>query len=109
MITITPEKEAYEPIQWELAETVAKRIGVGRRTIMGWVKAGKLPAHKLNGVWRFDPQEVDNYILRKTMVKEDSGEMDDRVKKMIGRQKLNLHNRIRKTQSSHEGGKHVST
>lgn len=45
-------------------QEVEKRLGVGRYTIMGLVRRGELPGMKIGQRWRFDEEDVEQYLRR---------------------------------------------
>ncbi len=47
------------------AEDVAAMINCGPSTIYEWAKSGRIPSLKLNGLVRFVPEEVQEWILKK--------------------------------------------
>jgi len=44
---------------------VAKYLQVKERTVYSWTQSEKIPAVKLNGVWRFRKSEIDEWIEKK--------------------------------------------
>lgn len=46
---------------------VAQFIGTSRRTIYNMINLHRLPAVKLGGQWRFDPNAVKNWITVRTI------------------------------------------
>lgn len=53
--------------QWLTAREAAHYLNVKRRTLLLWVRQGKIPAHRLSGVrrcvWRFLRAELDAMLL----------------------------------------------
>jgi len=53
--------------EWLTAAEAAQHLKVGRRTLLQWVREGKIPAHRLSGirrcVWRFLKTELDAMLL----------------------------------------------
>lgn len=43
------------------AKQVASRFGVEHITVRRWVLRGLLPAHKIGGIWLFDPVDLDAF------------------------------------------------
>lgn len=52
--------------EWMTAAEAAHHLKVKRRTLLQWVREGKIPAHKLSGtkrrVWRFLKHELDDML-----------------------------------------------
>lgn len=52
--------------EWLTAVEAAQHLKVKRRTLLQWVREGKVPAHKLSGtkrrVWRFLKHELDGML-----------------------------------------------
>lgn len=47
------------------AAEVADMLNVHYRTVLELRKAGELPAVAIGGTWRFDPDDIQDYINRK--------------------------------------------
>lgn len=47
------------------ASEVADMLNVHYRTVLELRKAGELPAVAIGGTWRFDPDDIQDYINRK--------------------------------------------
>jgi excisionase family DNA binding protein len=54
-------------IDWLTAEEAAQHLKVKRRSLLLWVRQGKLPAHALVGIkrriWRFRRSDLDAVLL----------------------------------------------
>jgi excisionase family DNA binding protein len=37
-------------------------MGLSEKALYAWVEKGRMPAHKLGRIWRFDRQELDDFI-----------------------------------------------
>lgn len=52
--------------EWLTAAEAALHLKVKRRTLLQWVRGGRVPAHKLSGtkrrVWRFLKNELDDML-----------------------------------------------
>lgn len=52
--------------EWLTSSEAAQHLKVKRRTLLQWVREGKVPAHKLSGtkrhVWRFLKHELDGML-----------------------------------------------
>lgn len=47
------------------AKDVAERLNCHYRTVHDLRRRGELPAIPVGGVWRFDPNDIDQYIKEK--------------------------------------------
>lgn len=47
-------------------DEVAAYLKAGKRTVYRLASSGKIPAFKLGGTWRFQRQEIDRWIKRRT-------------------------------------------
>ena len=43
-------------------EEVADYLQIRRETLYRWLKAGRLPGHKVGRAWRFAKQELDEWV-----------------------------------------------
>lgn len=63
---MTPQRE------WLTSTEAAAHLKVKRRTLLQWVREGKVPAHRLSGtkrcVWRFLQSELDAMLLPSSAV-----------------------------------------
>lgn len=41
---------------------VARKVGLSEWGIRLYLKAGTIPAYRVGGVWRFDPDEIDVWL-----------------------------------------------
>lgn len=59
-------------MEWLTAAEAAKHLKVKPRTLLQWVRDGKVPAHKLSGtqrrVWRFLKSELDGMLIPSSAV-----------------------------------------
>lgn len=51
---------------------VCAYLHISRDTVMNWIKKGGMPAHQKGRLWRFDVNEVDEW-----MKNNDSGSISD--------------------------------
>lgn len=51
--------------RWLSVEEIAHYLGVKKDTIYKWLKAGKIPAHKVGRLWKFKIEEVDHWVRSK--------------------------------------------
>lgn len=61
---------------WLTTEEAASYLKVRTRTLLLWVRQGKLPAYSLSGtkrhVWRFRQEDLDSTLLSKPVVSSGS-------------------------------------
>ena len=43
-------------------EDLAKYLKLQKQTIYNWLNQGKISGMKIGGVWRFDKQEIDQWL-----------------------------------------------
>jgi len=51
-----------KPEPWVLLEEIAEYLKVSTDTIHRWIRAKKIPAHKIGRMWRFKVAEVDDWV-----------------------------------------------
>jgi len=58
--------------EWMTSEEAATYLKVKPRSLLLWVRQGKLPAYALSGtrrrIWRFRKADLDNAVLAKAVV-----------------------------------------
>ena len=63
---------SHQVTEWLTAAEAAHHLKVKRRTLLQWVREGKVPAHRLSGtqrcVWRFLKSELDVMLMRSSAV-----------------------------------------
>ncbi|MBU1318827.1 MAG: helix-turn-helix domain-containing protein [candidate division Zixibacteria bacterium] len=47
---------------WLTLEEAAKHLKIGKSTIYRLAREGDLPAHRMGRVWRFDAEELDEWL-----------------------------------------------
>lgn len=52
---------ATEP--WVSLEDIAEHLKVSTDTIHRWIRARKIPVHRIGRFWRFKVSEVDEWVL----------------------------------------------
>ena len=52
-------------------DEVAKVLGLSRRTVVGWLEAGKLPGIKVGNRWRVKEEDLDKFIDEPNMYFND--------------------------------------
>lgn len=58
-------------------DEVAAYLKVGKRTVYRLAAAKKIPAFKVGGTWRFQRQEIDQWIKRQTAEAHGNGDPGD--------------------------------
>lgn len=48
--------------KWMTIMEIAEYLKVSRETILNWINKKNMPAHKAGKLWRFDMNEVDEWI-----------------------------------------------
>jgi len=81
---------------------VANILGVKQPTLYSWVTNGSVPSYKLNGLIRFDLEEIEEWVknLKQTHYKVNTGikkgsnnqDIDNIIKKAIDESKGNIYN-----------------
>jgi excisionase family DNA binding protein len=70
--------------EWLTTDEAARYLKVKPRSLLLWVRQGKLPAYALSGtrrrVWRFRREDLDSTLLARPVVNSQplSGHSDDR-------------------------------
>ena len=63
---------SHQVTEWLTAAEAAHYLKVKRRTLLQWVREGKVPAHRLSGtqrcVWRFLKSELDAMLMPSSAV-----------------------------------------
>ncbi len=50
--------------RWLSVEEIANHLGVSKESIYRWLEKGRIPAHRVGKLWRFDAGEIDDWIRR---------------------------------------------
>lgn len=48
--------------KWLSMKEVCAYIGISRDTVMNWIKKEGMPAHQKGRLWRFDINEIDEWM-----------------------------------------------
>ena len=51
---------------------VSEYLKISERTTYGWVKEGLLPAFKVGNAWRFDRNDIDEWIEKQKQASDSS-------------------------------------
>lgn len=49
---------------WMSAEEIAAHLGVTKDTVYSWIAERGMPAHKVGRLWKFQADEVDDWVRR---------------------------------------------
>ncbi len=58
---------------WLSAEEIAVHLGVPTDTVYAWIADRGMPAHKVGRLWKFQADEVDEWVRRGGASKATSG------------------------------------
>lgn len=47
---------------WVSLEEIAEHLKVSTDTIHRWIRAGKIPVHRVGRFWRFQVSEIDEWV-----------------------------------------------
>lgn len=53
-----------ETERWLSVEEIAAHLGISKETIYRWLERGRIPAHKVGKQWRFQIEEVNEWVRR---------------------------------------------
>lgn len=48
--------------KWLSMKEVSAYLGISRDTVMNWIKKEGMPAHQKGRLWRFDINEIDEWM-----------------------------------------------
>ena len=48
--------------RWLSVEEIALYLGISKETVYRWLDRGKIPAHRIGKLWKFQTVEVDAWI-----------------------------------------------
>lgn len=48
--------------KWMSMKQVCVYLGISRDTVTKWIKNKDMPAHQIDRIWRFDKDEVDEWM-----------------------------------------------
>lgn len=52
------------PQPWLSAEDIAAHLGITKDTVYAWIANRDMPAHKVGRLWKFQTDEVDEWVRR---------------------------------------------
>lgn len=50
--------------RWLSVEEIAEHLGVSKESIYRWLERGRIPAHRVGKQWRFQVEEVNEWVRR---------------------------------------------
>ena len=53
-----------QKVEWMNTKQIAAHLGVSKETLYRWIKAEKIPKHRIGKLWKFNPIEVDKALKR---------------------------------------------
>lgn len=81
---------------------VSNLLGVKESTLYSWVNNGSIPSYKLNGVLRFDMEEIEEWVRKSKQTRHEGNtgmkkgsknqDLDRIIKKAIDETKGNIYN-----------------
>jgi excisionase family DNA binding protein len=61
---VDPERSFMEIAEsWVGIEFIAEYLGVNQTTIRNWIKAKRIPAHRIGRQWKFKLSEIETWII----------------------------------------------
>lgn len=51
-----------KPSPWLSVDEIAEHLGIKRDTVYLWIDKKGLPAHKVGRLWKFQVEEVDEWV-----------------------------------------------
>jgi excisionase family DNA binding protein len=48
--------------RWLSVDQIADHLGIKRDTVYKWVDERQMPGHKIGRLWKFNKQEVDEWV-----------------------------------------------
>lgn len=48
--------------RWLSVEQVAEYLGISKETVYRWLEKGTVPAHRVGKLWRFETNEIDEWV-----------------------------------------------
>jgi excisionase family DNA binding protein len=48
--------------RWLSVDEIAEHLGIKRDTVYKWISERQMPGHKIGRLWKFNKQEVDEWV-----------------------------------------------
>jgi len=48
--------------RWLSVDEIANHLGIKRDTVYKWISERQMPGHKIGRLWKFNKQEVDEWV-----------------------------------------------
>lgn len=64
--------------RWLSVEEIALYLGISKETVYRWLERGKIPAHRIGKLWKFQTSEVDAWIRTGGAVPDDQQKLPKR-------------------------------
>ena len=48
--------------RWLSVDEIADHLGIKRDTVYKWISERQMPGHKIGRLWKFNKQEVDEWV-----------------------------------------------
>ncbi|MDN4186171.1 MAG: helix-turn-helix domain-containing protein [Dehalococcoides mccartyi] len=48
--------------RWLSVDQIADHLGIKRDTVYRWIEERQMPGHKIGRLWKFNKQEVDEWV-----------------------------------------------
>jgi excisionase family DNA binding protein len=62
--------------RWLSVEEIAQHLGVSKESIYRWLERGKIPAHRVGKLWKFQVTEVNEWVRKGEATDESVHEKD---------------------------------
>ena len=59
--------------RWLSVDEIAEHLGVSKDTVYTWVNERGMPGHKVGRLWKFQQNEVDEWVLAGGAAAKESG------------------------------------
>jgi excisionase family DNA binding protein len=62
---------------WLSADDIAAHLGITKDTVYTWIADKAMPAHKVGRLWKFQANEIDDWVRRGAAAVPTTGEDTD--------------------------------
>lgn len=63
--------------RWMTVAEIAGHLGVAAITIYRWLEKGQIPAHRVGRQWRFNQNEIDDWVIRGDAAEVETEKLGD--------------------------------